>query len=108
MEPSSEERPWLAAAAECTSRITTWAAQMVLPALLGLWLDRLLGTVWVFLLLGAALGFASGMYQLALWMRAGRSTPSEASECQKPNLTGPKPRTGQPEQPPDQLDHTNP
>jgi F0F1-type ATP synthase assembly protein I len=67
-EPGAE-RPWLAVAAEWTSRVTTVAGQMVLPPLVGLWLDRLAGTVCLFLILGALLGFAAGMIQLVHWMR---------------------------------------
>lgn len=51
-------------AAEWTSRVTTICVEMVLPAVAGLWLDRQLGTVMVFLLLGIVLGMTVGMIQL--------------------------------------------
>ena len=83
MNTSRQERPWLAAAAEWTSKITTLAGQMVLPVLAGLWLDRVVGTVWIFLVLGAALGFTSGMYQLVLWVRAGVREPPRSTANQQ-------------------------
>lgn len=51
-------------AAEWTSRVTTIALEMVLPGLAGLWIDRKLGTVLVFLVLGVALGMTVGMIHL--------------------------------------------
>lgn len=93
MNRSWQERPWLAAAAEWTSKITTLAGQMVLPVLAGLWLDRVVGTVWIFLVLGAALGFTSGVYQLVLWVRA------EATEAQR-TPTNPKTKSPPSSNPP--------
>lgn len=38
--------------------------EMVVPALLGLWIDRLIGTLPLFLILGAAFGMIAGMVHL--------------------------------------------
>lgn len=59
-----DDRSPYALAMEWTSRITTVALEMVVPALLGYWLDQWLGTRMVFLILGAILGFATGFYSL--------------------------------------------
>ncbi len=85
MKDSSPERPWLAAAAEWTSKVTTVAGQMVLPPLLGLWLDRLAGTVCLFLILGALLGFAAAISQLVQWVRRGPKTRPEDGPKHQPN-----------------------
>lgn len=75
MKQTGPDRPWLAVAAEWTSRVTTVAGQMVLPALLGLWLDQLAGTVCLFLILGGILGFAAAMGQLVQWLRSQPTAP---------------------------------
>ena len=46
------------------STVMSISMEMVLPALLGIWLDRWLGTGMVFLVLGSILGFTSGMWHL--------------------------------------------
>lgn len=40
------------------------AVEMVVPGLIGLWIDRQLGTIMVFLLLGVALGMGLGLFHL--------------------------------------------
>jgi len=45
-------------------QISTIAIGMVIPALLGVWLDRLLGTVALLTVLGVFLGMALGFWQL--------------------------------------------
>ena len=47
-----------------SARATAIALEMVIPGFLGLWIDRLLGTVMVFLVLGVILGMTSGMIHL--------------------------------------------
>jgi len=44
--------------------VTTIALEMALPGLLGLWIDRQLGTVMLFLVLGVTLGMTVGMLHL--------------------------------------------
>jgi F0F1-type ATP synthase assembly protein I len=47
-----------------SSRITTVSLEMVLPAVLGHWLDQRLGTGWVFVILGAIAGMTAGLMHL--------------------------------------------
>ena len=53
MVDSSDERTVMAQAMAWVSRITTISFEMVLPGLLGIWVDRKLGTKVLFTLLGA-------------------------------------------------------
>ena len=46
------------------AQISTISLGMVLPALIGVWLDRLFGTVVLFVILGVILGMALGFWQL--------------------------------------------
>jgi len=57
-------RSSFAKAMEWTSRITTISIEMVLPALLGHWADRKLGTRVVFVLIGAIAGMTLGLWHL--------------------------------------------
>ncbi len=53
-----------ARAAEWSSRIMTICLEMVVPGLVGYWLDKKFGTKFVFMLLGFALGFAIAIKHL--------------------------------------------
>ena len=64
MADPPDDRTPLVRAAEWSSRATTIALEMVVPGLIGLWIDRQLGTVMVFLVLGVALGMTTGMLHL--------------------------------------------
>jgi len=64
VKDSSDGRSPLAVALEWSSRITVISFQMVLPGLLGYWLDQRLGTKIVFLILGIFFGMASGLWTL--------------------------------------------
>ena len=46
------------------SRITSIVMEMVLPGVIGYWIDLRLGTKVVFLILGVILGFVGGIWQL--------------------------------------------
>jgi F0F1-type ATP synthase assembly protein I len=46
------------------------ALEMILPGLVGLWIDRSLGTVMVFLVLGLAVGMAVAMLHLIRWTKS--------------------------------------
>ena len=46
------------------SRIVTVTVSMVVPSLLGYWMDGWLGTGYWFLILGTCFGFAAGFYGL--------------------------------------------
>ena len=58
-----------------TSRVTTISLEMVVPTLIGYWLDQRLGTRVLFLTLGAILGFVTALRSL---LRLG--TPSRPSD----------------------------
>jgi ATP synthase protein I len=67
-----DDRSPFVLALEWTSRITTIALEMVLPCLVGFWLDRRLGTWVLFAVLGAIAGFAAGMWHLIQLARVSR------------------------------------
>ena len=57
----------MAKAAGWAARILTVAVEMVLPALIGTWIDRKLGSVAVFMLIGLGLGcFAATLHLMQL------------------------------------------
>jgi hypothetical protein len=69
-----DDRPPLAVAMEWASRVTTISLEMALPGLVGYWIDqRLVGRGFVFLVLGVALGFVTGLMSL---LRLARSATS--------------------------------
>lgn len=49
---------------EWSARITTISMEMILPALVGYWLDQRWGTRPVFIILGTILGFTIGLMSL--------------------------------------------
>jgi F0F1-type ATP synthase assembly protein I len=59
-----DDRSALARAIELGSLVTTIALVMVVPIVLGYWLDRWLDTRAAFTILGAALGMAGGLWHL--------------------------------------------
>ena len=62
-----DERSPMAKAAGWAARILPVAVEMVLPALIGTWIDRKLGTVAVFMLIGLGLGcFAATLHLMQL------------------------------------------
>lgn len=82
MNDSPDQRPPLVVAAEWTSRVTAISLEMVLPGLIGFWIDRQLGTVMVFLVLGVILGMTTGMIHL---VRLTSPTSAAKRECRKPS-----------------------
>jgi hypothetical protein len=60
----------LAVAVHWASQVTTVSVQMVLPILLGVWVDRSWGTKAVFTILGAAAGLWLGIWNLIRIARA--------------------------------------
>ena len=64
-------------AMEWSSRITTIGLEMVVPVIIGYWLDRWLGSRLVFLLAGVVLGFAVAMMSL---LRLARTSQDDDSE----------------------------
>ncbi len=61
---NSDDRSPLAIAMEWSARLMGISLEMALPAGGGVWLDLRLGTSPVFVILGAMLGFAVGMFHL--------------------------------------------
>ena len=59
-----EDRSPLVAAYTWASRIITVSIEMVVPGLIGLWVDQKLGSKVVFTLLGFALGMTVGIWHL--------------------------------------------
>ena len=59
-----DERSPIAIAMEWSARLTTIGLEMAIPAGGGYWLDLRIGTSPVFVILGAMLGFAAGMFHL--------------------------------------------
>ncbi len=59
-----DHRPPLAQAAAWASRVMTVALEMVLPGLIGIWIDRKIGTKAVFTLAGFGLGFSVALWHL--------------------------------------------
>ena len=62
-EPTDDRSP-LAIAHDLAARIITVALEMVIPGLLGYWLDQWLGLKGVFILAGFAAGLFLGMRHL--------------------------------------------
>ena len=58
---STDDRSPLAKAYQWSTRIMVVALEMVLPGMAGFWVDRRIGTVCVFLLIGVAAGCTFGI-----------------------------------------------
>lgn len=91
MDPP-ERRPPLAEALEWSSRITTVALEMVVPAVLGWWVDQKLGTVVVFVVLGAAVGMTTAIVHLLRMTSAAR--PGDGPGGETKESTGSDERKG--------------
>jgi F0F1-type ATP synthase assembly protein I len=59
-----DDRSPIAKALSQVAQITTISLMMVIPAIIGQFIDRLLGTVILFTALGLVLGMASAIWQL--------------------------------------------
>lgn len=70
MTEPSDDRSAIAKAYQWASRIMLVALEMVLPGLAGHWLDRQLGTVVLFLLIGLALGSTGAVMHLIQMTRS--------------------------------------
>jgi F0F1-type ATP synthase assembly protein I len=65
-----DDRSPAAIAYQWASRIMIVAMEMVLPGLAGHWLDKQLGTVVLFLLVGLCLGCTAAVFHLLAMTRA--------------------------------------
>ena len=86
-----DRRPPFAQAAAWASRVVTLALEMVLPGVVGIWIDRRLGTLVLFTLLGFTGGLTFAIWQL-LKMTKSATTSNDAG---KPKSEGDPPETGQ-------------
>lgn len=71
MSHPSDNRAPSAVAWGWASLAISVALEMVLPGLLGYWVDRQLGTLMVFLVLGLVLGMTSGLMHLIRFAKTG-------------------------------------
>jgi F0F1-type ATP synthase assembly protein I len=60
----------IAEAMKWVSVVTSVVGVMTVPALVGIWVDHLLGTKCVFVILGVIVGFVGGMYCLLDMVKA--------------------------------------
>ena len=74
--PAPDSRSMIAKAYSWAGRIMTVALEMVFPGVVGVWLDRLLGSVAVFTVLGFGGGLVLGMWHL-IRMTSRKGDPSE-------------------------------
>jgi ATP synthase protein I len=63
---------------EWTTRITTISLELVLPVLLGWWLDQRCGTGVLWLVLGTILGFVTAL--MSLWRLAKQSSKGQSAD----------------------------
>ena len=71
-----DDRSIMAQAIAWSSRVTTISLEMVIPGMIGCWIDRKLGTVMLFLVVGMVFGVTSGMIHLIRWTAQPGAGPS--------------------------------
>ena len=86
MNQSPDDRSAIARALQWASQITTVCFEMVLPALLGHWVDRRLGTSVVFTIAGGVLGMVGGMVSLVRMTRSLTRPPTGENDSGKDSL----------------------
>ena len=64
METPPEDRSPVAIASQWASRVMTVSLEMVLPGMFGYWIDRKLGTVALFMLVGFTFGVTAAIWHL--------------------------------------------
>lgn len=88
MTQRSDDRTPLARAAELASAVVTICVEMVVPALLGYWADRRLGTTPLLVIVGGGLGLAIGLWSLIRltnpMRQAGRRGPDDQRQPHDP------------------------
>ncbi|MGA2257167.1 MAG: AtpZ/AtpI family protein [Thermoguttaceae bacterium] len=73
MRPTENDKYGVGSVAEamkCVSVVTSVVGVMTVPALVGIWIDHLLGTALPFTILGVIFGFVGGMYCLLDMVKA--------------------------------------
>ena len=84
---NGDDRSPMSKAIAISSQITTIGLMMILPAIVGYYVDRWLGTVLLFIVLGLFFGVASAVFQLSkLVSQLNRS--SESLSPTKPEDNG--------------------
>lgn len=76
VDPQQDSRSLMAKAYGWAGQIITVALEMVMPGMVGVWLDRRLGTIVVFTLVGFVGGLVLGMWHL-LKMTSRKAEPSQ-------------------------------
>jgi F0F1-type ATP synthase assembly protein I len=74
------DRSPFALATEWSARITTISLELILPVLIGYWLDQRLGTRVLFLILGVILGFVTATFSLVRLTKPSGREPPQHSE----------------------------
>ena len=64
MTPETDDRAGFAIASHWVSRIMTISLEMVLPGMVGLWLDRRTGTLPLLTIIGFGLGMTTAIWHL--------------------------------------------
>ena len=75
-----DDRSLLARATECAANTTTVAAEMVVPILIGAWIDGRLGTKGAFAVLGGILGVTVGIWSLLRMVPPLRRSPGKTAD----------------------------
>ena len=73
MQPTPNDKYGVSSIAEAmkwVSVVTSVVGVMIVPALGGIWMDSLLGTRYLFVILGVTIGFVGGMYCLLDMVKA--------------------------------------
>jgi F0F1-type ATP synthase assembly protein I len=84
-----DDRSLIAKAFEWSSIAMTIALEMVVPILLGAWIDSRLGLKGVFVILGAVLGFTAGIWSLLRIAKPLQRPPSSPNEKSPPDKRSP-------------------
>jgi ATP synthase protein I len=77
-----DDRPPMVVALEWVSKITTVALEMVLPGILGTWLDHRWGTNFL-TVVGFAIGLGGGIWHLLILTKTGNSKGSDRPKSEK-------------------------
>ena len=77
MKDAGEDRSTLAVALQWAYRVTAICFEMVVPGVIGLWCDNLLGTRFLFGICGFVLGMVLGVWHLI--RISGQVTPKSAA-----------------------------
>jgi F0F1-type ATP synthase assembly protein I len=80
LEELETNRSFIATAVNWASRVTSIALEMVVPPVLGLWIDRKLDTGFVFVSTGAILGFCAGMLSLIRLAKSATQTKTRGAK----------------------------